>query len=219
MSALATLERNAPARTPAAAGLRRLGLRNAEAERRLACEGANELPRQRQRTFAAILGGVLREPMLLLLVAGGLIYLALGDHGEALMLIVLAGFSITVTVVQEARGERAIEALRDLASPRALVIRDGAPTLLSEPRLVTAWEWTAGRVRPKPKPKPKTAAAEPKIVEADLARPPRPYQVSASFAAGDRIEHPTLGLGVVQGSIGPTKIEVLFDGAEPVISA
>jgi hypothetical protein len=96
-------------------------------------------------------------------------------------------------------------------------IRDGAPTLLSEPRLTTAWEWTAGRVRPKPRPKPKSGPAEPKVVEADLARPPRPYQVSASFAAGDRIEHPTLGLGVVQGSIGPTKIEVLFDGVKRVL--
>jgi hypothetical protein len=96
-------------------------------------------------------------------------------------------------------------------------IRDGAPTLLCEPRLTTAWEWTAGRVRPKPRPKAKSAASEPKVVEADLSRPPRPYQVTARYAPGDRIEHPTLGLGVVQGALGPAKIEVLFDGVKRVL--
>jgi hypothetical protein len=104
-----------------------------------------------------------------------------------------------------------------LDSDPAWEIRDGAPTLVSEPRLTNAWEWTAGRVRPKPRPKAKTASSEPKIVEADLSRPPRPYQVTGRYAPGDRIEHPTLGLGVVQGSLGPAKIEVLFDGVKRVL--
>ena len=47
-------------------------------------------------------------------------------------------------------------------------------------------------------------------MEADLSRPPRPYQVSETFAAGDRIEHSTLGLGIVQGAAGPGKIHVRF---------
>jgi hypothetical protein len=41
--------------------------------------------------------------------------------------------------------------------------------------------------------------------------------VNAVYTAGDRIEHATLGLGVVQGSVGPTKIEVLFDGVKRVL--
>ncbi len=91
----------------------------------LASEGPNELPADRKRGLRQILGEVLREPMLALLLAGGLIYLALGDLHEALLLIVFAGFSIVVTTLQEARSERALAALRDLGSPRALVIRDG----------------------------------------------------------------------------------------------
>src|SRR3546814_15627531 len=63
--------------------------------------------------------------MLALLLASGLTYLLLGDTGEALILLLFACFSILLTVVQEARTENVLEALRDLSAPRALVIRDG----------------------------------------------------------------------------------------------
>jgi len=101
------------------------GLSEAEAQVRLGSEGYNELPRPDRRTPLRILLEVLREPMLALLLGGGLIYLALGDFKEAVILAVFATLSIGVTVVQEARTERVLEALRDLTSPRALVIRDG----------------------------------------------------------------------------------------------
>jgi Ca2+-transporting ATPase len=102
-----------------------LGLSAAEAAARLARDGPNALPRDRRRGVAAILREVLAEPMLALLLAGGLIYLALGDAHEALILLAFAGISIVITTVQETRTERALAALRDLTSPRALVIRDG----------------------------------------------------------------------------------------------
>ena len=108
-----------------------MGLSVAEAARRLEREGPNELPRQGGRTFAAIVLDVVREPMLALLIGAGLVYLALGDFHEALILVAFAGLSIIITVVQETRTERALEALRDLTSPRALVIRDGLRTRIA----------------------------------------------------------------------------------------
>lgn len=63
--------------------------------------------------------------MLALLIGGGVIYLALGDLNEAIVLLVFASLSVAITVVQETRTEHVLEALRDLTSPRALVIRDG----------------------------------------------------------------------------------------------
>ena len=63
--------------------------------------------------------------MLALLLGGGAIYLALGDLKDALILLAFATMSVLITVVQETRTERVLEALRDLTSPRALVIRDG----------------------------------------------------------------------------------------------
>ena len=69
---------------------------------------------------------VVREPMLLLLVGGGTIYLAIGDLYEALILLVSVFVVIGITIYQERKTERALEALRDLSSPRALVVRSGA---------------------------------------------------------------------------------------------
>jgi Ca2+-transporting ATPase len=101
------------------------GLTQTEADARLAAEGPNDLPGGRRRSGLAIIAGVLREPMLLLLLAGGAIYLLLGDLGEALILLAFVLLTISISAVQEVRTERAIEALRDLSMPRATVIRDG----------------------------------------------------------------------------------------------
>lgn len=102
------------------------GLSEAEAARRLKQEGFNELPSaRRRRSVFAIAFGVAREPMFLLLIACGAVYLALGDLGEALFLLSFVFVIIGITIYQERRTERTLEALRDLSSPRALVIRDG----------------------------------------------------------------------------------------------
>jgi Ca2+-transporting ATPase len=102
------------------------GLSEVEAAARLSSDGYNELPRADRRTPLRIVGEVLREPMLALLLGAGAVYLALGDRHEALILLAFASASIVITVVQEARTERVLQALRDLTSPRALVIRGGA---------------------------------------------------------------------------------------------
>jgi Ca2+-transporting ATPase len=101
------------------------GLTAEAARARLAADGPNELARTGRRSIARIVLEVLREPMLALLLAGGIAYLLLGDLAEALILLAFATFSVLVTVVQETRTEHVLEALRDLSAPRALVIRDG----------------------------------------------------------------------------------------------
>ena len=103
----------------------RSGLTEADAQARLKSEGYNELPRPDRRTPLRIVREVLREPMLALLLGGGAVYLVLGDLQDALILLAFATFSVVITVVQESRTERVLEALRDLTSPRALVVRDG----------------------------------------------------------------------------------------------
>jgi len=78
------------------------------------------------------------------------------------------------------------------------------------PAIVSAWEYGAGRVRPKPRPRPKTVDPADIPVEADLSLPIRSYALTESYGSGERIDHPTLGLGVVQGVAGNGKIFVLF---------
>jgi Ca2+-transporting ATPase len=101
------------------------GLSEKEAAQRLREDGYNELPASMKRSVLAIALGVAREPMFLMLVACGMLYLALGDLREALMLLFFVFVVMGITLYQERKTERALEALRDLSSPRALVVRGG----------------------------------------------------------------------------------------------
>lgn len=101
------------------------GLTAAEAASRFSTEGANVLPTSERRGVIGIAFEVVREPMFLLLVSGAAIYLLLGNANEALVLAAAVVVVIAITIVQERKSEAALEALRDLSSPRALVVRDG----------------------------------------------------------------------------------------------
>lgn len=101
------------------------GLSEAEAARRLAAEGYNELPSGSRRGVLRIALGVVREPMFMLLVACGAIYFVLGEVQEGCMLLSFVFVVMAITFYQERKTERALEALKNLSSPRALVIRDG----------------------------------------------------------------------------------------------
>ena len=87
--------------------------------------GYNEIPSQKKRSAFLIFFSVIKEPMLLLLIASGMIYFFLGEQKDALMLLSFVFVVIGITFYQERKTERTLEALRDLSSPRALVIREG----------------------------------------------------------------------------------------------
>ena len=72
-----------------------------------------------------MLAEALREPLLLLLIGTTAFYLAIGDWHEGALLAVLTVVDLGIVVYQDLKTERVLESLRDLASPRALVIRDG----------------------------------------------------------------------------------------------
>jgi len=124
-------ERPSPVPDPAANGASPFdvgdpgGLTDEEAARRHGSEGPNELPSAKKRGPIAIAFEVGKEPMFLLLIACGALYLLLGDVREALLLLGFVLVVVGITFVQERKTERALDALRDLASPRALVVRSG----------------------------------------------------------------------------------------------
>ena len=102
------------------------GLSAPEARQRLEADGPNELPSAKPRSLLAIAWAVVTEPMFLLLSACGGIYLFLGNMQDAIILLGSVVVVMGLSFFQERKSERALEALRDLSSPRALVIRDGA---------------------------------------------------------------------------------------------
>jgi Ca2+-transporting ATPase len=102
-----------------------IGLTDEEVIERQAADGYNELPLTKKRTVFHIAFEVAKEPMFILLLACGFLYLILGEPAEALLLLGFVFVVMGITLYQENKTERALEALRDLSSPRALVIRNG----------------------------------------------------------------------------------------------
>lgn len=101
------------------------GLSSEEASARLSQHGFNELPAAQPKNIWRIVAEVMREPMFLLLIACGTLYMLLGEVGEGAILLSSTLVIIFITFYQYRKTERALDALRSLASPRALVIRDG----------------------------------------------------------------------------------------------
>lgn len=112
------------------------GLSANEAEKHLKKFGYNRLPTEKPLNLFKIIINVLKEPMLILLLACGALYLFLGDRQEALMLLGFVFIIIGITINQERKNEKALAALRELSTPQAIVIRDGKKQKIPADRLV-----------------------------------------------------------------------------------
>ena len=113
------------------------GLTSAQAAEKLRTEGHNSLPSSKPKNFFAIALGVVKEPMFILLVACGTLYMVMGDMQEGLMLLGFVFVIMGIEFYQEKKTEKALDALKDMASPRALVIRDGIETRIAGFEVVT----------------------------------------------------------------------------------
>ena len=112
------------------------GLSSAQAQARLARDGANELPVSQRKGLLRLIRDIASEPMFMLLVACGAIYMLLGDVHEALMLLGFVFVVMAITFVQQRRTERSLDALRELSTPKALVLRDGIAVRRAQRELV-----------------------------------------------------------------------------------
>jgi len=101
------------------------GLSAEEAKRKLEEVGYNELPASKSKNILRIALEVIREPMFLLLISCGVLYMLLGDYREGSIMLSTIFVIIFITFYQHRKTEKALEALKKLASPRVLVIRDG----------------------------------------------------------------------------------------------
>lgn len=103
------------------------GLTSDQAIERLKKDGFNELPSAKPRNLLKLVKQVMQEPMFLLLISCGVLYLILGDFKEGIVLMSSILVIIFITFYQYRKTERALDALKNLSSPRALVLRDGTP--------------------------------------------------------------------------------------------
>lgn len=112
------------------------GLSAAQAAQRLHTGGPNALPDENKQLLRTLVRETLQEPMFVLLLVAGLLYLVLGDLQEGVVLFGLVLVVVALTLYQEGKTARAMAALRHLASPRARVLRDGQPQYIAGSEVV-----------------------------------------------------------------------------------
>jgi len=133
------------------------GLSSQTAAALLAAEGPNELPSARPRTLLDVAVEVVREPMLLLLIATGSVYLLIGDLEEAIALVIRDGVATRIPGRDVVRGDRvilregdrvpadgAVESSANLAVDESLLTGESAPVVKQSERGV------GGRESPRP---------------------------------------------------------------------
>lgn len=108
-----------------------------EAARKLKTDGYNELPSKEKQSILRLIFDIVREPMIVLLLFGGILYCFLGSIYEALSLLSFVIVIIAITFFQERKSEHALSALRDISSPRALVFRDNMEKRIASREIVT----------------------------------------------------------------------------------
>jgi Ca2+-transporting ATPase len=113
-----------------------IGLSDHEAAQRLASHGRNWLVEETQIRFLATLKEEITEPMILLLIAVGVLYSVLGSITDALTIIVIIIILVLVEVWNEYRAKRSITSLKKLAPPTASVLRNGQPRKVQTAYLV-----------------------------------------------------------------------------------
>ncbi len=101
------------------------GLTNEQATHILKRDGFNELPTAQPKRLWKLLIEIIKEPMISLLLAAGVLYFLLGDKVEGVLLLFSIVGVVTISLYQEKRTEKSLHALAQLSSPRAVVIRNG----------------------------------------------------------------------------------------------
>ena len=104
------------------------GLTTAAAQNKLSVSGYNELPATKAKNLWAITLEIIKEPLFILLLGCGALYVLLGEYSEGIILLCWVFVIIIITLIQQRKTEKSLEALRKLSSPMALVIRDGEPS-------------------------------------------------------------------------------------------
>ncbi|WNG51458.1 cation-translocating P-type ATPase [Archangium minus] len=107
------------------AGAPSLGLSQAEAARRLAEHGRNEIQREQTRSPWGVLLEQFRSPMIVLLLGACGVSAMLGEHADAIAIGAIVVLNALIGFAQEFKAERALLALRSMTAPRARVMRDG----------------------------------------------------------------------------------------------
>ena len=113
------------------------GLSSAEAEKRLSAYGANELDQGKKKSLFSKFLDQFKDLMIIILIVAAVLSGFMGDSAEAIMIILVVLLMAIFGVVQEAKAEQAIDALKSMSTPNANVLRDGNAKVVKRDRKST----------------------------------------------------------------------------------
>ena len=112
------------------------GLTRREALERRAKYGANRLESQEQKSLGQMIAEQLNDPLILILVVAMAISLMLHELGDAVIIVTVVVLNAAVGIIQEGKAGKAVEALKKISSPQAVVLREGERTKIAAEELV-----------------------------------------------------------------------------------
>ncbi|MCC0684479.1 cation-translocating P-type ATPase [Clostridioides sp. ZZV14-6345] len=112
------------------------GLTDTEAEKRLKEKGLNELRKKTPRTILQMLWNQITDAMVLILIGEAILSLIFGEFTEAFVILIIVTVNAVIGIVQEKKAESSLEALKNMNSPIARVMRDGEESVIPASNLV-----------------------------------------------------------------------------------
>ena len=88
-------------------------------------DGANSLEFKKENGFLEALKSLLKEPMILLLLATSIIYFVSGKYEDGIFMILAIVLVATISLYQDSRSRNALEKLKNITQPNCKVIREG----------------------------------------------------------------------------------------------
>lgn len=115
---------------------RETGLTETEAAKRLAADGANELEQEKKKSPGAAFLEQLNDPLICVLLVAAFVSFLLHEISDAVIIGVVVLVNAVVGVIQEGKAQKALESLKKLTSPRAVVRRDSVVREIAAAELV-----------------------------------------------------------------------------------
>lgn len=113
------------------------GLGTLEAEKRLKANGPNELEQEHKKTAVEAFFEQLNDPLICVLLVAAFVSFLLREISDALIIVVVVLVNATVGVIQEGKAQKALDSLKKMTSPHALVRRSGKVCKVAADTLVT----------------------------------------------------------------------------------
>lgn len=166
---------------------RHTGLSEQEAKNRLNKYGENIFEQEKSKTYPIMFLEQLNEPLIYILMAAAVISALLGELGDTGIIVSVILINAFVGVIQEGKAQKALDALKKLTSPTALVKRDGSLYEIDASRLVPGDIVYLEAGRQIPADLRLIATSSLKIEEASLTGESLPVEKDSDFTAGKKL--------------------------------